>query len=83
MAEINQATAPAGLSFVLQGSTWSEVDAELHQLANRYRDKAARARAQAKRHRARGDLVRWRQANAVARAWEMAAGGILDMGCPF
>ena len=83
MAERDQAAAPAGLSFVLQGATWSEVDAELHQLANRYRDKAARARAQAKRHRARGDLVRWRKANAVARVWEMAAAGLWDMGCPF
>lgn len=79
----DQAAAPDGLLFLPSGAAWAEVDAELHSVAARYREKAALARATAKRHRARGDLVRWRKANAVARVWEMAHDALLIVACPF
>ena len=77
------ATAPDGLLFLPSGAKWIEVDGELHALAARYREKATLARASAKRYRARGDMVRWRRACAVARVWEMALNSLQMLACPF
>lgn len=69
--------------FLPQGAKWIEVDAELHAVAESYSEKAKLARANAKRYRARGDLVRWRKACAVARVWEMAHDALWMVACPF
>lgn len=60
-----------------------EIDAELNAIFVRYQQKAKLARASAKRHRARGDMVRWRNHCAVARAWEMALDDLRMLACPF
>jgi hypothetical protein len=77
------AVAPAGMLFLPGGAKWAEVVAELHAVAARYLEKAKLARASAKRYRARGDLVRWRKACAVARVWEMAHANLEMVACPF
>lgn len=77
------ADSPAGLLFLPPGVKWAAVDAELHAVSARYLEKAKLARATAKQHRQRGDLVRWRKANSVARVWEMAHDALWMVACPF
>jgi hypothetical protein len=74
---------PAGMLFLPPGANWTEVDADLHAVVKRYLEKAKLARASAKRYRARGDLVRWRKACAVAHVWEMAHDALWMVACPF
>lgn len=77
------AESPKGLTFLPSEVTWHEVDQELRQLADRYANEAKVARAQARRHYKRGDLARWRKANAVARAWKSAYEALWMVACPF
>lgn len=78
-----KATDPEPYLFLPSDAKLSVVDAELHALSTLYWEKATLARQRAKRHRARGDLVRWRKANAVARVWELAHFALWDLACPF
>lgn len=76
-------SSPPNLLHLLPGTRWEWMDSELIEIMRTFSVKASRARATAKKARERGDMVKWKKFNAVARVWEMAARDIDLIGCPF